>query len=59
MTDLTTLPAERFRPAELLHHFFERSADLYPDKIAVDVPPDSDGRQRQVFSYGQLNTEAE
>lgn len=59
MTDLTTLPAERFRPAELLHHFFERSADLYPDKIAVDVPPDSDGRQRQVISYGQLNTEAE
>ena len=59
MTVLTTQSAERARPAELLHHVFERSATKYPDKIAVDIPPDSDGRKRQVISYGQLSTEAE
>jgi non-ribosomal peptide synthetase-like protein len=59
MADSTTLPAEQFQPIQLLHHFFERSVALHPDKIAVDIPPDSDGRKRQVVSYRQLNTEAD
>ena len=46
-------------PPLLLHQFFERSANLYPDSIAVDVPPGPDGGQRSVVSYRQLNVEAD
>ncbi len=46
-------------PPRLLHHFFERSAKLYPNRIAVDVPPGPEGGPRSSVSYRELNSEAE
>lgn len=42
----------------LLHSFFIRAAGEWPDRIAVDVPPSSDGgetRARQTVSYRELH----
>ncbi|NJC72329.1 amino acid adenylation domain-containing protein [Planosporangium thailandense] len=38
----------------VLHEFFERSADRWPDAIAVDVPPGPGRPRRRQLSYREL-----
>ena len=42
----------------LLHHFFERSARLWPERIAVDVPPGIGRSERRLVSYRELEQQA-
>ncbi len=43
----------------LLHHFFDRSADRWPDRIAVDVPPGTGRPGRILLTYGELRRRTE
>ena len=43
----------------LLHHFFERSARLWPDRTAVDVPAGIGRAERRLITYGELEHEAD
>jgi len=42
----------------LLHHFFERAANHWPEQIALDIPPGADRTGRRVFTYAQLEVRA-
>ena len=47
-------PAAAGRPV-LLHHIFDRTAARYPDRVAVDVPPDPPARPVRVrVTYREL-----
>lgn len=38
-----------------LHHWFEHSAQQYPEHIAVEIPPTPEDPQRYTYTYKQLN----
>ena len=38
----------------LLHHFFERAAEKWPDRIALDIPPGRDRHERRLIQYSEL-----
>jgi non-ribosomal peptide synthetase-like protein len=42
----------------LLHQFFERSVERWPDRSAVDAPPSHHRPQRRVVSYAELDQQA-
>lgn len=42
----------------LLHHFFERSARMWPDHTAVDVPAGIGRAERRLTSYKELDHQA-
>jgi non-ribosomal peptide synthetase-like protein len=42
----------------LLHHFFDRAAEQWPEGVAVDVPPGK-GRLRRTVTYEELRRSAE
>lgn len=42
----------------LLHQFFERAANRWPERIALEIPPGIDRTERRAFSYGQLEAQA-
>ncbi len=42
-------------PPTLLHEFFVRSARLWPDRIALEIPPGIDHPDRSLTSYADLD----
>ena len=45
-------------PTLLLHHFFARAAERWPDRIAIDIPPGHDRPQRCLVTYAELARQA-
>src|ERR1022692_3992339 len=43
----------------LLHEFFDRAAERYPDRIAIDAPPASQRPNRRKISYADLKRQAD
>lgn len=41
-------------PVNLLHEFFHRSVDRWPEVVAIDVPPGLGRPERQTLTYGAL-----
>lgn len=42
----------------LLHEYFERSAGLWADRVALDVPPGPQRPQRRILTYAELHGRA-
>ncbi len=40
---------------ELLHGIFERSAQRYPDNIAIEIPPTAEDPQRYKYTYAEVD----
>jgi non-ribosomal peptide synthetase-like protein len=50
------------KPADepfLLHHFFERAAQRWPERIALEIPPGAARSERRLFTYAQLASGAD
>ena len=56
-TEILTSTAMTDGPV-LLHHFFERAAGRWPDRIAVDIPQGNGRPHRRVVTYAQLAGQA-
>lgn len=41
---------------DLLHSFFSRATDRWPDHIAVDEPPSADRSERRLLTYRELDS---
>ena len=56
------LSHDEAKPADepvLLHHFFERAAQRWPDRIALEIPPGTERPERRRFTYCQLESRAD
>src|SRR5262249_52617567 len=45
----------RARELPLLHEFFERAVQRWPERTAIDVPPASQRPERRLVTYAELN----
>jgi non-ribosomal peptide synthetase-like protein len=43
----------------LLHHYFERAAERWPDRIALEIPPGTARLERRRLTYAQLASRAD
>lgn len=51
---LPSIPTSQAEDPSLLHGFFERAAELWPERLAVDVPPAPGRPTRRLITYREL-----